>query len=382
MAIIGAMAFTAPVRRPREKESMGKIKLEIVSGFLGAGKTTLINKLLREAWQGEKTAVLENEFGEIGVDGDLLAGHELTVKEITNGCICCTLKGDFVEGIKELARDYKPERIVIEPTGIGKLSDILEACELAEQDAPVSVYTAMTVAQAPLVPAFLEVSGEFYHEQLKSAPVIVLSAAQNLGAEDPALSEILGKIRELNPDAVIFTESWDTLDSLKLIAVAEEMTGKILETEDSHGHKSSFGNGGEHEHGYGEHDHEHGEHEDDHGHEHRHKHENGDHEHEHDHEHDHSLETGGFDSCSFILKDPWAGKEVDELAARMKDGSFGEIFRAKGFVPVRGRSHKLDYVYGRVSFVPSDYPGEGKLVVIGRGIKKEELTRYMERLHP
>jgi G3E family GTPase len=328
---------------------MDKIKLEIISGFLGAGKTTLINKLLREAWQGEKTAVLENEFGEIGVDGDLLAGHELTVKEITNGCICCTLKGDFVEGIKELARDYKPERIVIEPTGIGKLSDILETCALAGRDVPVSVFTAMTVAQAPLVSAFLEVSGEFYHEQLKSAPVVVLSAVQNLGTEDPPLPETLGKIRELNPDAVIFTEPWDTLDSLKLLAVAEEMTGKILGMEDPHRHED------EHEH---------------------------DHEHEDEYEHDHSLENGGFDSCSFMLKDPWAGEEADELAARLKDGSFGEIFRAKGFVPVRGRPHKLDYVYGRVSLVPADYPGVGKLVVIGRGIKKEELTRYMERRRP
>jgi G3E family GTPase len=330
---------------------MDKIKLEIVSGFLGAGKTTLINKLLREAWQGEKTAVLENEFGEIGVDGDLLTGHDLTVKEITNGCICCTLKGDFVEGIKELARDYKPERIVIEPTGIGKLSDVLEACALVGREAPVSVSAAMTVAQAPLVPAFLEVSGEFYHEQLKSAPVVVLSAAQSLSAEDPPLSEVLGKIRELNPDAVIFTEPWDTLDSLKLLAVAEEMTGKILGTEDPHGHENGSGNGD-------------------------------DHEHEHEHGHDHSLETGGFDSCSFILKDPWAGEAVDDLVARMKGGSFGEIFRAKGFVPVRGRPHKLDYVYGRVALVLSDYPGVGKLVVIGRGIKKEELTRYIERRQP
>ncbi|MDR1351727.1 MAG: GTP-binding protein [Treponema sp.] len=321
---------------------MGKIKLEIVSGFLGAGKTTLINKLLREAWQGEKTAVLENEFGEIGVDGDLLAGRDLTVKEITNGCICCTLKGDFVEGIKELARDYGPERIVIEPTGIGKLSDILEACGLAGREAPVSVYTAMTVAQAPLVSAFLEVSGEFYHEQIKSAPVVVLSAVQNLSAGGPSLPEILGKVRELNPGAAVFTEPWDTLDSLKLLAVAEEMTGNILGAEDPH----------RHEHG-------------------------GEHKHNHEHEHDHSLENGGFDSCSFILKDPWAGEDVDELAARMKGGSFGEIFRAKGFVPVRGQPRKLDYVYGRLSLVPSDYPGVGKLVVIGRGIKKEELARYM-----
>ncbi|MDR1412176.1 MAG: GTP-binding protein [Spirochaetaceae bacterium] len=336
---------------------MEKTKLEIVSGFLGAGKTTLINKLLREAWRGETTAVLENEFGEIGVDGDLLQGHDLTVKEITNGCICCTLKGDFVEGIKNLARDFRPKRIVIEPTGIGKLGDILEACRLAEREAPVSVYTAMTVVQAPLVSAFLEVSGEFYREQIKTAPVIVLSAVQKLRADDPPLTGILRKIRELNPGAAVFTESWDTLDSFKLLAVAEEMTGKILGPEDPH-----------------EHDHENG---DRHGYGHEHKHGDG-----HEHNHDHSLETGGFDSCSFILKGHWTGEDVDDLATRMKGGNFGEVFRAKGFFPVRGRPHKLDYVYGSASLTPADYAGEGKFVVIGRGLKKEELSRYMERRGP
>jgi G3E family GTPase len=188
---------------------MGEIRLDIVSGFLGAGKTTLINKLLREAWQGERIAVLENEFGEIGVDGDLLRGHDLAVREITNGCICCALKGDFVEGIKELARDYRPDRIVIEPTGIGKLADIMDACRLAAEETPVSVHTVMTVAQAPLVSAFLEASGEFYREQIADAPVVVVSAAQNLTGDDPPLPQVLSEIRKLNPDAVLFAEPWD-----------------------------------------------------------------------------------------------------------------------------------------------------------------------------
>jgi G3E family GTPase len=333
-----------------ERERMGeKIKLDVISGFLGAGKTTLINKLLREAWRGEKTAVLENEFGEIGVDGDLLRGHDLTVKEISNGCICCTLKGDFVEGIKELARDYRPDRIVIEPTGIGKLGDILDACRLAAGDSPVSVHTIMTVAQAPLVSAFLEVSGEFYREQITSAPVIVLSAVQNLRADDPPLAETLRQIRKLNPNAVIFSESWDALDSLKLIAAAEEMTENIMRPETVRRH---------------DHDHDHEEY---------------GHEAAHSHEHDHTLENAGFDTCSFFLKEPWTEEDADDLIARVKDGDFGEIFRAKGFVPVRGEFHKLDYVYGRSSFIPADYSGEGKFVVIGRELKKEELTRYVER---
>jgi G3E family GTPase len=337
-----------------EQGKMGEnIKLEIVSGFLGAGKTTLINKLLREAWRGEKNTVLENEFGEIGIDGDLLRGHDLTVKEISNGCICCTLKGDFVEGIKELARDYRQDRIVIEPTGIGKLGDILEACRLAAGEAPVSVHTIMTAAQAPLVSAFLEVSGEFYREQITSAPVIVLSAVQNLRTGDPPLSEILRQIRELNPNAVIFSESWDTLDSLKLIAVAEEMTENILRPETAYRHDHKTG------------------HEHDHGHKAAHEHE--------EHDHDHTLENAGFDSCSFFLKEPWTGENVNDLIACVRDGNFGEIFRAKGFFPVQGEFHKLDYIYGRFSFIPADYSGEGKFVAIGRELKKEELTRYVER---
>ncbi|MDR1587146.1 MAG: GTP-binding protein [Treponema sp.] len=327
---------------------MDKIKLYIVSGFLGAGKTTLINKLLREAWQGERIAVLENEFGEIGVDGDLLRGHDLTVREITNGCICCTLKGDFVEGIKDLARDYRPERIVIEPTGIGKLCDVLEACRLAAKEAPVPVHTVITVAHAHLVSAFLEVGGEFYREQIQSAPVVVLSGAQSLRAGDPPLPDTLREIREINPGAVIFAEPWDTLDSLKLLAAAEEMTANIL-----HGHGHEAG-----------HDHEHG-----------HGHEAG---HDHDHEHDHSLDNAGFDSCSFILKEPWTGEDAEYLIARIRNGSFGDIFRVKGFFPVRGRFQKLDYVYGRASFIQTDYSGEGKFVIIGRELKKGELRRYVE----
>jgi G3E family GTPase len=337
---------------------MGEIKLDIVSGFLGAGKTTLINKLLREAWQGDKVAVLENEFGEIGVDGDLLRGHDLRVREITNGCICCTLKGDFVEGIQELARDYQPDRIVIEPTGIGKLADIMEACRLAAEGAPVSVHTIMTVAQAPLAIAFLEVSGEFYREQLASAPVIVLSAVQNLVGDDPSLPQVLREIRELNSGAVIFEEPWDALDSLKLIAVAEEMTEKVLGPKDGHDHEAGGHEAG-HDHEHDEHEHEHDEHD--------------------DHEHDHSLEKAGFDSCSFMLTEPWTREAVEDLVARIRGGSFGEIFRAKGFFPVPGRVHKLDYVYGRASLAPADYSGEGKLVIIGRELKKEELTRQVER---
>jgi G3E family GTPase len=332
---------------------MGEIKLDIISGFLGAGKTTLINKLLREAWQGEKVAVLENEFGEIGVDGDLLGGADLTVKEITNGCICCTLKVDFVDGIKTLVHDYSPDRIVIEPTGIGKLADIPDACRLAAREVPVSVQTIMTVAQASLVFAFLEVSGEFYQEQIQNAPIIVLSAVQELSADDPPLSGTLDRIREIKPRAAIFSEPWDDMDSLKLLAVAEELTGNALKTGswslDPADHGAGHDHGNSHEAG---------------------------HAHHHD-DHDHVLENGGFDSCSFLLKEAWTREAVENLAALIKDGSFGLIFRAKGFFPVQGRLHKMDYVYGRLSLTPLAAALEGKFVITGKEIKKEALSRYM-----
>jgi G3E family GTPase len=328
-----------------------RIKLDVISGFLGAGKTTLINKLLAEAYGSEKIAVLENEFGEIGVDGDLLSGQNLTVKEITNGCICCTLKGNFVDGIKELAETYGPDRIVIEPTGIGKLGDILEACRLAIKEAPVSLHTVLTVANAATANIFLEVCGEFYLDQIRNSPVIVLSAVQNLSGDDPPLPDILRKIRELNPGALIFSEPWDTLDGLRLLTAAEEASAKspalLLALPEEHGH-----------------------------------HEHHDEDEEHEHDHDQLHENGGFDSCSFIMKEPWTGEDLDDLIARMRDGSFGVVFRAKGFLPVREGYRKLDYVYGKAAIKPADYRGEGKFVVIGRDIRKDDLRRYVEGRHP
>jgi G3E family GTPase len=331
-------------------------KLDVISGFLGAGKTTLINKLLAEVYKSEKIAVLENEFGEIGVDGDLLSGCNLTVKEILNGCICCTLQGNFIDGIKELAESYRPDRIIIEPTGIGKLGDILEACRLAMRQAPVRVQTVMTVVNAAQVSAFLEVSGEFYHDQIQNSPVIVLSAVQNLTAKNPPLPDILVKIRKINPNGIIFTEPWDTLDSLKLLAIAEEAAKKagLAETSQSGSFTSSAALSGPEE----ETEHEH---------------------HDHNHNHDHLLENDGFDSCSFILRETWNRKEMEDFIARMRDGSCGLIFRVKGFFPVREGFDKLDYVYGNSVIKPSDYRGEGKIVIIGREIRKDDLRRYAQR---
>jgi G3E family GTPase len=305
------------------------IKLDIVSGFLGAGKTTLINKLLAEAFAGERIAVLENEFGEISIDGELLAGQDLKIKEISNGCICCTLQGDFVEGIKELSETYKPERIIIEPTGIGKTAEILEVCKLCMEKAPVSIHSLITVVSAPLAIPLLMVSGDFYRGQIQGSPLVILSAVQKLGPKDPPLQKTIAAIREVNHKALIVSENWETLDSLALVTLAEESMARLSQDE------------------YG-----------------------------HEHTHHHHDDDEDFDSFSFIQEQPWSTKKIEELFSRLEKGSFGLVFRAKGFILEEKQFFELNYVYGRIEKKPIEYPGPGKLVIIGKDLRKEDLAHF------
>jgi G3E family GTPase len=306
-----------------------KTKLDVVAGFLGAGKTTLINKFLAEAFVGERVAILENELGEIGVDGDLLP-HALAVRELLNGCICCTLQGDFVNGIKELAAVYKPDRIIIEPTGVGNLKDVLDACRIAEQQAAVQLETALTVVNAPLMLIYLSACGEFYKDQIRYSPLVVLSQTQKLKDPGPNLDGIQTEIRKLNPRASIIAESWNKLDSMEILTVAETATVRL--------------NGGPEHHGHGHH-----------------------HAHDHDHE-------GGFETCSFILKDNWKTEDLERFAAGLKENHYGEVFRAKGFIPFAEGFRKFDYVYGNEETTPSGYCGQGKIVVIGKKLNRENLA--------
>ncbi|MDR3337521.1 MAG: GTP-binding protein [Treponema sp.] len=310
-----------------------RIKLDIVSGFLGAGKTTLINKLLTEAFAGERIAVLENEFGEISIDGELLAGQDLKIKEISNGCICCTLQGDFVEGIKELTETYKPERIIIEPTGIGKTAEILGACKLCMEKAPVSVHTLITVVSAPLAIPLLMAGGDFYCGQIQGSPLIILSAVQKLGPGDPPLEETIAAIRDINHKALVISENWETLDSLALVTLAEESMARLSQADHECGH-------------------------------------------DHDHTHHHHDDDEDFDSFSFIQEHSYSTQKIEELFSHLEKGSFGLVFRAKGFILEEEQFFELNYVYGRIEKKPIKYPGPGKLVIIGKDLRKEDLARF------
>jgi G3E family GTPase len=304
-----------------------KVNLNIVAGFLGAGKTTLINKFLAEAFTGEKVAILENEMGEIGVDSDLLPAA-MTVREILNGCICCTLQGDFIQGIKELVSVYQPGRIIIEPTGAGNLADVIDVCHGAEKQAPVRLETVLTVVSAPLVLLYLEGCGEFYKDQIRYSPLIVLSVVQKLGNKGPSLVDIQREIRNLNPVAPILIKNWDQMDSMEIIALAEETGSAINSVSEPH--------------------HEHHEHE------------------------------GGFEAYSFILQENWKMEDLKRFIVKLRDRSYGEVFRAKGFIPFADGFRKVDYVYGNDEIDASYYHGQGKFVVIGRGLNREKLASCLK----
>jgi G3E family GTPase len=332
-----------------------KTKIDIVAGFLGAGKTTLINKLVAEAYAGENVAVIENELGEVGIDGERLAEGGVAVREIVNGCICCSLQGDFVKAIIELAETAGPERIVVEPTGIGQIEDVLAGCRIASRDVPLSVNAAMTVVSAPAMADLLEICGGFYEKQIKGSPLTVLSAVQELPPGDEALRRIEDRIRQINPDALIVSQPWDGMDALRLLAAAEEATARTLERGGTHSHGHSH----DHSHGHS-HDHSHG-HSPDHSHAH-HAHEDGD----------------AFDSASFALREGWTEQGIKALSKAIGEGDFGLIFRAKGFIPASDGLYRLDCAYGRAEMRPLRRAATGgKLVVIGKDIQKDALRRYL-----
>lgn len=313
------------------------IKVDIVTGFLGAGKTTLINKLIAEAYPAERVALLENEFGEIGIDGDLAAASGITVKELANGCICCTLQGDFVEGIAELARTVSPDRIIIEPTGLARPEDLRSACALAGKKSPIRINAAITVVNAAAFPALFNVAGEIFLSQIAGASCIVLSAAQNISPDDMGLDRMIETLRGINPRAPILADPWDALDGLRLLAFAEE----CVQEPASHDH------------------------------------------HEHHHHHDHHHETDEWDSISRFVTGTWTAEMLRNMAEKLKSGACGEVYRSKGLFPsgAAGKALKFDYVYGEVSITETDYAGKGKLVLIGRALNRDAVMALCDTMH-
>lgn len=354
-------------------------KIDIMSGFLGAGKTTLIKKLIADAFAGEKLVLIENEFGEIGIDGGFLKEAGVEITEMNSGCICCSLVGDFGTALKQVIEQYSPDRVLIEPSGVGKLSDVIKAVEDVKDAVDVTINSATTVVDVSKCKMYMKNFGEFFNNQVESAGTIVLSRTQNVA--DVKLNDTVAMLREHNKDAVIITTPWDDIDG-KVIVDAMEHTNtlddliaeavKIAKEHEHHHH--------EHHHEHGEectcgcHDHEH-EHEHDHDHEHHHEHGEectcGCHDHDHHHADD-IFSSWGVETSVKFDKAQLEGI-LEQLAQEEND--YGVILRAKGIVSGKdGTWLHFDLVPGEYEVREGAPDYTGKLCVIGSGLDESALA--------
>lgn len=356
------------------------IEIDIFSGFLGAGKTTLIKKLIREVYAGEKVVLIENEFGEIGVDGGFLRDAGIEITEMNSGCICCSLVGDFAKALQEVAAKFSPDRIVIEPSGVGKLSDVIRAVERAE--VPDSrLHAFCTVVDAKKCKAYLKNFGEFFLDQVENASCIVLSHT----AGQAEKTEEAARLLKEHTKATIITTDWDKLSGKDIF---EAMSGEdTLKTElerlakesehdhEEHCHHHRHDHDGECRHGHEDrHDHcHHGhEHGDDDGHEccgHGHEHEG----HDHDHHHHHADEV--FTSWGKETSKVYTEDSLRSALAALDSGEYGEILRAKGFVDSKDKWLYFDYVPGEVDIREGAPAVTGRLCVIGCKIDAEKIGK-------
>ena len=376
-------------------------KIDIVSGFLGAGKTTLIKKMVKEAYQGEKLVLIENEFGEISIDGGFLKDAGIQISEMSSGCICCSLVGDFGKALREVKEQFQPDRILIEPSGVGKLSDVIVAVENTVADIPdMRLNSFVTVADAGKVKVYMKNFGEFYNNQIEAAGTIILSRTQKLTQEK--LEAAVALLREKNPTAAILTTPWDQLDGKTVLAAVEKVSlaDELLEKMRAE-HEAEEAEHHHHHHDHDEHDedaHEHHHHHD-HDHdedEHEHHHHDHDHEHDHDHdEHEHHHHHHGDGECddpecachhhhhhadevftSWGAETPkqFTQADIDRILTALDSGEYGAILRAKGIVPAAdGQWLHFDYVpqEHEVRYGAADYTG--RLCVIGSQLKEDGL---------
>lgn len=385
-------------------------KIDIFSGFLGAGKTTLIKKLLKEVLNNTKTVLIENEFGEIGIDGGFLKESGIEIKEMNSGCICCSLVGDFGTSLKEVIETYAPERILIEPSGVGKLSDVMKAVEGVKTDMSVQLNSAVAIVDAKKCKMYMKNFGEFFINQIEHAGTIVLSRTDALSEEK--IAQCVALIREHNEKATIITTPWDDLDGqliLDTIEGAKDLEKELMEEVMEHHHEHHHHHDHDehctcgchnHEDGHEHHHHEdenheccghgHHHHDEDHEchHEHHENHNHGehcgcgchDHEHEHDHHgHHHADEV----FTSFGLETPatFEKAEVEAiLEALEEDETYGLVLRAKGMVPsADGIWIYFDYVPGESNVREGKPDVTGKICVIGSKLNEENLKQLFER---
>ena len=390
---------------------MAKTKVDIISGFLGAGKTTLIRKLLRDAVANEQVVLIENEFGEIGVDGGFLKDSGIDIREMKSGCICCSLVGDFSSSLKEILTAYAPDRIIIEPSGVGKLSDVMRAVSDVEEELEVENNSAVTVVDVKKCKMYMKNFGEFFNNQVQFATTIVLSRTDV--AKQEVIDEAVALIREVNPTATIITTPLALLTGKKLLEILEEpvdlkaeLMKQVMEEEDEeeeccchHHHGDDDDDEHEHEHHHhhhhddddddDEHEHHHHHHhddddddEDEHEHEHEHHHHHDD-EHEHHHHHHHHHHHGHdadeiFQSWGLEHLAPMDEAKLKDILDRLATSDeFGTVVRCKGMVSTETKTEWLyfDLVPGEVEIRKGTPDYTGKVCVIGSDLKEELLEK-------
>ena len=315
-------------------------KIDILSGFLGAGKTTLIKKLIAEAYQGEKLVLIENEFGEIGIDGGFMKDAGVEVTEMNSGCICCSLVGDFGTALKKVIVDYAPDRVIIEPSGVGKLSDVMKAVEDAKQDADVVINSATTVVDVAKCKMYMKNFGEFFNNQVESAGTIVLSRTQNV--PEKKVNDTVAMLREHNKDAAIITTPWDDIDGKVILDAMEHANtlDKLIKEAVEIARK----------------------HEEEH--------------HHHDHDHDHHADEV-FTSWGKETAKKFADADMEQILKTLADNAdeYGIILRAKGIVPnTDGEWIHFDLTPGEYEIRKGAADYTGKLCVIGSNLKEDKLA--------
>ena len=396
-------------------------KVDIISGFLGAGKTTLIKKLLKDVYANQQVVLIENEFGEIGIDGGFLKEAGINITEMNSGCICCSLVGDFGKALKEVTEKYHPDRIIIEPSGVGKLSDVRKAVEDAAEAAHLEVNSLITVANAAKIKMYMRTFGEFYNNQVENAGAIILSRTQSMTEEKQM--EAAALVREKNPNAVIITTPWDDLTGQQILDAVEgthSLAKELMEEHEHHHHDGECGCGHHHDHDHEEHEHHHdgeggcGHHHDHEEHEHHHDgecgcghhhdHDHEEHEHHHDgecgcghhhdhdheeHEHHHDGECGCghhhdhhhhhadevFTSWGKETPRKYSKEELEHILKTLNESEeLGMVLRAKGMVPCTdGTWMHFDLVPGEYEIRTGAADYTGRLCVIGSGLKEDKL---------
>ena len=390
----------------KEKKVFTMTKIDIVSGFLGAGKTTLIKKLLAEAFPGEKLVLIENEFGEISIDGGFLKDSGVQISEMSSGCICCSLVGDFNKALKDVHEQVHPDRILIEPSGVGKLSDVIVAVENTVKDVPdMKLNSFVTVADATKVKIYMKNFGEFYNNQIESAGTIILSRTQRLSQEK--LEAAVALLREKNPNAAILTTPWDQLDGMTILSAIEKVSlaDELLahmraeheadeaEHEHEHHHHHHDEDEDEHDHCCHHHDHDDDD-DDDHDHEHccHHHHDEDEHDHDHHHHHHDGEECDDphcgchhhhhhadevFTSWGTETVKAYSEAELEHILTALDSGEYGAILRAKGIVAAADGGQWLHYDFvpeeHQVRRGPADYTG--RICVIGSQLKEDKLSQ-------